>query len=167
MLYILDTNILIYPNRVSHPMDVYPSFWEKMSGVLNRKDVISIDKVKDEIYDHKDSLSDWCKDNCKSSFWASTTISILEYAKVQNWAQNKNYNQRALLDFADSKNADPFLVAYALHTKQEEKEDITIVTLEVSAPESIKSVKLPDVCIDFDIRHININDFFREIKVNF
>ncbi len=167
MLYILDANILIHPNRITHPFDIHPTFWGKMSEILNRNDVISIDKVKAEIYDHKDALTEWCKSNTNSSFWASTNHSILEYAEIQNWAQSKDYNDRALADFANSKNADSFLVAFALNTKKEDKKDVTIVTLEVSNPDSKKNVKLPDVCIEFEIRYININDFFREINVQF
>jgi hypothetical protein len=147
-------------------MDIHPSYWEKISQILKRKDVISIDKVKDEIYKHEDSLTNWCKTNIDKSFWFSSAGSIIEYAEIQNWAQSKNYNQRALSEFADSKNADPFLVAFALNKKKENKE-VTIVTLEISSPDSIKIVKLPDVCIEFEIRYININDFFREINVSF
>ncbi len=167
MLYILDTNILVYPNRISHPMDIYPSYWDKMSEILKLKNVVSIDKVKDEIYNHEDTLTKWCKTYIPKSFWSSSANSIIEYAEIQNWAQNKNYNERALLEFANSKNADPFLIAYAINKKRIEKISVTIVTLEVSAPESKKSVKIPDVCIDFNLRFINNNDFFREIKASF
>lgn len=167
MLYILDTNILVYPNRISHPMDIYPSYWDKMTDLLRLENIISIDKVKEEIYAHNDSLTDWCKLNIPKSFWNSSVNSISEYAEIQNWAQNKNYNERALIEFADSKNADPFLIAYALNKKRNENLDISIVTLEVSAPESKRSVKITDVCIEFKIRYINNNDFFREIKASF
>lgn len=167
MLYILDTNILVYPNRISHPMDIYPSYWDKMADILKLDDVISIDKVKEEIYAQDDSLTNWCKINIPKLFWDSSINSIPEYAEIQNWAQNKNYNERAIMEFASSKNADPFLIAYALNKKRNDDLDVSIVTLEVSAPESKKSVKIPDVCIDFDIRYINNNDFFREIKASF
>jgi len=167
MLYILDTNILIYPNRISHPIDIHPTYWSKISDILKREDVTSIDKVKDEIYNHKDDLTDWCKTNISQSFWASTINSISEYADIQNWAQSKKYNQRALSDFAESKNADPFLVAFALNTLKNNNSKVTIVTLELSRPDSIKSIKIPDVCIAFNIPFINLNDFFRKINVSF
>lgn len=66
MLYVLDANILIHPNRTTHPFGIHPTFWEKMSEILNIRDVISIDKVKAEVYDHKDALSEWCKANINS-----------------------------------------------------------------------------------------------------
>ncbi len=148
-------------------MDIYPSYWDKMSEILKQKEVISIDKVKNEIYSHEDDLTSWCKSNISDSFWVSTSNIITEYAEIQNWAQEKNYNNRALIDFADSKNADPFLVAFALNQKRNEKVNVSIVTREVSAPESKRSVKIPDVCAEFGIPFIDNNDFFRAINVSF
>jgi hypothetical protein len=166
MLYILDSNILIHPNRTTHPFDIHPTFWEKMSSILNKDDIASIDKVKYEIYNHEDDLTNWCKSNIPNNFWNSTANSINEYAEIQNWAQSRDYNERALADFADYKNADPFLVSFALHAKRSGK-DITIVTQEISSPESKRTVKLPDVCIEFEIQYKNINNFFREINARF
>lgn len=126
-----------------------------------------IDKVKREIYYQEDNLTAWCKENVKKQFWKSTSDSLAEYGEVQNWAQDKNYNERALLQFADVKNADPFLVAFALNTIRNSDKKMTIVTLEVSNLDSKKIVKLPDVCIDFEIPYINNNEFFRRIGVQF
>lgn len=168
MLYIVDTNILITPHRKSNPIDIHPTYWNKMSEILEREDVISIDKVKNEIYKHQDTLYDWCVSNIEENdFWLSSANAINEYAEIQNWAQNERYNQRALSQFADSKNADPFLVAFALNKKRIEEIDVTIVTLEVSDPNIIREVKLPNVCLQFDIRYIDNNDFFREINISF
>ena len=50
MIYLIDTNILIYANKVTNPLDIHPTYWEKMKSILERDDVFSIDKVKDEIY---------------------------------------------------------------------------------------------------------------------
>lgn len=166
MLYILDSNILIYPNRTTHPFDIHPTFWEKMSLILNRDKIESIDKVKSEIYSHEDDLTNWCKSNLPNEFWNSSTHSITEYAEIQNWAQTKDYNDRALADFANHTNADPFLASFALHEKRNSKE-VTIVTQEISSPESKRVIKLPDVCIEFGIRYIDLNDFFREINAKF
>jgi len=166
MLYILDSNILIYPNRTTHPFDIHPTFWEKMSSILNRDNIESIDKVKSEIYNHEDDLTNWCKSNIYNEFWNSSTNSIAEYAEIQNWAQTKDYNDRALADFANHTNADPFLASFALQAKRN-SQNITIVTLEISSPDSKRIIKLPDVCIEFGIRYIDLNDFFREINAKF
>ena len=145
MIYLIDTNILLYANKISNPMDIHPTYWSRMSLIFDRNDVMSIDKVKREIYYQEDNLTTWCKENVKKEFWKSTNDALAEYAEVQNWAQDKNYNERALLQFADVKNADPFLVAFALDTIRNSDKKMTIVTLEVSNPDSKKIVKLPDV----------------------
>ena len=167
MLYLIDTNILITAHKITNPIDIHPTYWEKLKEVFGRPDVLSIDKVKDEIFYFEDDLSNWCKENIDDHFWKSSENSIQEYAEIQNWASNKNYNQRALVEFADYKNADPYLVAFALQNKRTKNTDITIVTLEVSAPESKKNVKLPDVCTDFQVQFLNNNDFFRAIGISF
>ncbi len=167
MTYLIDTNILLFPFKVTNPLDLHPTYWSKIKLILEREDVISIDKVKDELFYQEDDLTNWCKANVSKTFWKSSNDSLNEYAEIQNWAQNRQYNQRALLQFANLKNADPFLVSYAKYFKLKYNSDITIVTEEVSNPESKRNIKLPDVCIDFDIRFIKINEFFREIRASF
>jgi hypothetical protein len=138
-----------------------------MKLIFENDNIISIDKVKDEIYHQEDELTLWCKSNIAKRFWKSTNLCLEEYAEIQNWAQNKHYNQRALLQFADLKNADPFLVSHAKYLSFKLNLKVTVVTEEVSNPESIRNIKLPDVCKDFNIRFIKINEFFREIGVKF
>lgn len=166
MLYLIDTNILIYASKVTNPLDIHPTYWAKMKEILNRDDVFSVDKVKDEIYYYEDELLNWCKENINNNFWKKTSHILSEYAELQNWVQTRNYYDTALIEFADVKNADPFILAYSLNTIRK-SQDITIVTLEVSNPDSKKRVKLPDICINFGIRFINNNEFFREIGVTF
>jgi hypothetical protein len=166
-MYLIDTNILLEPFKITNPIDLHPTYWSKLKLILERDDVISIDKVKAELFYLEDELAHWCKVNIPKRFWKLSNACLAEYAEIQNWAQNKHYNQRALLQFADSKNADPFLVAYAKYFKSLDNSEITLVTQEVSNPESKRNIKLPDVCICFGIRYIKINDFFREINASF
>lgn len=166
MVYLIDTNILIYANKVTNPLDIHPTYWSKMKEILERDDVFSIDKVKDEIYYYEDNLLNWCKENISNNFWRKSLRVLNEYAELQNWSQNKGYFETALIDFADAKNADPFILAHSLKASRDGF-DLTIVTLEVSSPDSKKIIKLPDVCIDFGLRFINNNEFFREIGVRF
>lgn len=55
---------------------------------------------------------------------------------------------------------DPFLISYGLH----DSNNRTIVTTEVSKPSRTgANRKIPDVCLDFDIRCINNFQMFREL----
>lgn len=55
--------------------------------------------------------------------------------------------------------ADAFLVAFA------KKYPLTVVTNEVSAPDSKGNVKLPDACQAFGVRSILPVQLFRELGV--
>ena len=56
------------PFKVTNPLDLHPTYWSKMKLIFERKDVISIDKVKDELFYQEDNLTDWCKLNISKSF---------------------------------------------------------------------------------------------------
>lgn len=167
MQYLIDSNILITAHRISHPIDIHPSFWRDLIQVFEREDVNSIVKVKKELEYYEDDLKMWVQENIGSSFWKRTDLAISQYALIQNWASDQHYNSNAIADFAEGTNADPFLIAYCLFLKQEKDIESTIVTLEVSAPDSKRNIKIPDVCNAFGVRHINNNEFFREINVVF
>nr|WP_298793076.1 DUF4411 family protein [uncultured Allomuricauda sp.] len=166
MNFLIDANILIHAHRTTHPLDIHVTFWEKLIEVLDRLDVMSIDKVKSEIYHYEDDLCVWCKENIKKAFWKDSTTSMNHYSEIQNWANSQNFYPNALREFADVRNADPFLVSYALN-QIEQGIDITVVTLEVPAPDSKKTIKLPDVCNQFEIPFINNNDLYRLLEISF
>jgi hypothetical protein len=53
-LFVLDTNFFIQAHRVNYPFDVAISFWNKVKQIASEKKIISIDKVKKEIYSDKE-----------------------------------------------------------------------------------------------------------------
>ena len=58
--FIVDTNFFIQAHRENYPLDVAPSFWNKVKALALREKLISIDKVRKEIYDYEDELKKWC-----------------------------------------------------------------------------------------------------------
>ena len=48
MEYLFDTNIFV-ESKKNLPMDIWPTFWTKMIGLIKSGNIHSIDKVKDEI----------------------------------------------------------------------------------------------------------------------
>lgn len=156
--YLLDTNFFIEAYRKSYPMDVFPSFWEKVKELAVSGKILSLDKVKDELFKHDDELKTWCEANLPESFFQEAAGAIDEYSKVVRWAYSKldkPYSQSALDVFLDADEADAWLVAYA------SKHNLPLVTNEVSAPDSKKSIKIPDACAPFGVRAIQPMDLFR------
>ncbi|MBI1225857.1 MAG: DUF4411 family protein [Bacteroidetes bacterium] len=159
--YLLDTNFFIESYRSSFPLDVVPSFWVKLSSLAADNKVVSIDKVKEEIYKNDDELKAWCEASLPPDFFKDSTIAIAEYASTVQWANsNKDnpYTQPALDVFMDANEADAWLVAYAKH------QDLPLVTNERSEPASKKSVKIPDACQPMGVRCVKPMDMFRELR---
>ena len=109
MAYIFDTNIFI---RSKHemPMDLWPTFWTKIAGMLNSGNVFSNIQVKGEIDKGGDELTDWMKVNVPAGFYIENELDVMvKYGEVMNWAQsNAVYRPEAVSEFATV--ADAYLV---------------------------------------------------------
>ena len=164
-LYILDSNFFIQAHRAYYPLDVFQSFWAKVKQLSDERKIKSIDKVKAEIYSkasHEDELKSWCENNLTGDFFLDTDSCFDDYIEIINWANSKNsfYKPSAIQKFLTADLADPWLVAYA------KANNCTIVTCEKSEPNRKSSIKIPEVCNDFEVRHINTVDLLRELREN-
>ena len=165
-VYIVDSNFFIQAHRFTYPLDVALSFWNKVKQLALDGKIISIDKVKAEIYDKNDALETWCKNNLPEDFFKSTSQIIdTKYREVTQWAYSKrsHYLEKALNEFLDADEADAFIVAYAL----EDMTSRTIVTQEVSRPEMKRKIKIPEPCNFFNIQYLDVIEMFRELKETF
>ena len=164
-VYILDSNSFIQAHRASYPLDVVFSFWNKVKQLANEGKIISIDKVKNELYDKNDALEEWCKANLPEDFFKDSSQVMATYGQVSAWAISKSghYMQNALNEFLDADEADAFIVAYALA----DPANRIVVTQEVSAPHGKNKVKIPDACNALNVRFVNVMDMFRQLGETF
>ncbi len=88
--FILDSNFFIQAHRSNYPFDVLPSFWTKIQQLAHKQLIISIDKVRDEIFQNDDELTNWCQTYLPDDFFKDSSISIAEYAALVSWANSKN-----------------------------------------------------------------------------
>jgi hypothetical protein len=144
-VYVVDSNFFIQAHRFTCPLDIVPSFWTKVKQLAEQGKIISIDKVKNEIYDHQDDLKQWCEDNLPEDFFKDTQDIIASYRQIVMWAnaRSSHYHPTALAEFLDADEADAWLVAYALV----DKVNRTIVTHEKSQPDIKRRVKIPEACL--------------------
>lgn len=161
-LYLLDSNCFIQAHRQTYPLDVATSFWNKVKQLSDNGKIISIDKVKSELY-KGDTLHDWCKDNLHTEFFVASNNVMAHYAQVVQAAKSRTpaYKQSALATFFNAEEADAWLIAHALQKK------MAIVTHEVSAPLGTGNVKIPDICTLLNVRSVTLIDMFRELGENF
>lgn len=164
-VYIVDSNFFIQAHRDTYPLDIAFSFWNKVKQLANDGTIISIDKVRDELYDKNDALESWCKENLPDNFFKDTKDVLNEYQRVISWvfSRSGHYSQNAVNEFLAADEADAFIVAYALNKLSER----TIVTQEVSRPEMKSKIKIPEPCNAFNVRYIKAIEMFRELKETF
>ena len=164
-VYVVDTNFFIEAHRAYYPIDVVHSFWNKVSDLAGRGRIISIDKVKKEIYGSNDALEEWCKSNLPDDFFKKTTLVINEYKIVTGWATGKadHFKPAALSEFLDADEADAFIIAYALA----DPENKVVVTQEISEPDRKNKVKIPDACIGVNVKYMNTMEMLRELGESF
>jgi hypothetical protein len=164
-IYVVDTNFFIQAHRVSYPLDVATSFWNKVRQLAFEEKIISIDKVKDEIYPYEDALKDWCETNLPPNFFKDSTPVISAYRQVASWAlsRSSHYLPNAIAEFLNADEADAFIIAYALT----DVNNTIIVTHEVSTPNKINKIKIPDACIALNVRYVNPITMFRELHETF
>ena len=61
-IFVVDSNFFIEAHRATYPLDVARGFWNKIQQLAADQRLISIDKVKAELFDnHEDELKEWCE----------------------------------------------------------------------------------------------------------
>lgn len=164
-VYVVDSNFFIQAHRFYYPLDVVPSFWIKVKDLAAAGKIISIDKVKKEIYDHQDDLKKWCENNLPEDFFKSTDDLAISYGKVATWANSRStqYSATALAEFLGTEEADAWLVAFALA----DHDNRTLVTYEKSQPDIKRKVKIPEACVPFNIKFVDTIEMLRALGERF
>lgn len=157
MPYLFDTNIFITLKN-EMPNSYWPTFWERFVALLNTGDIYTSTKVLDELKNGNDDLALWLKSNVPSTFFLPVDAEVMsKYQDTQNWAKtNPTYSPAARQTFAEV--ADAYLIATAA------AKALTLVTNERPAPNSKKSIKIPDVCNGLGVRYCDFNTVLRELN---
>ncbi|EAC7024830.1 DUF4411 family protein [Listeria monocytogenes] len=162
--YLLDTNIYISFYDRYYKYNFFPSFWSKFETIIN--ECIIIPKIVVNEQTQNEWFKDWLRNNYTESIYDHKKY-FSEWSNIlSSIAENPVYNDGALTSdngWAHEKIADPWIIAIA------KIEGLTLVTEERKHPhlnpaKPSGSVKIPDICKDFNVRCITMNEFFEEIK---
>ena len=122
-------------------------------------------RVLDEIKDYgdaEDPLTRWALDDVPPTAFPSTsTEAVVEvYSNLLVWVQNQpRFGTAALNKFA--RGADGWVIAHAaVH-------GLTVVSMEVTAPQSKNDARIPDVCAAHGVPHVNTYAMLRSSGVRF
>ena len=50
-IFVVDSNFFIQAHRITYPLDVAKGFWDKINKMAHAGTIISLDKVKSELYE--------------------------------------------------------------------------------------------------------------------
>lgn len=161
MQYVLDANVFIEAAKKYYQFDIVPTFWYELLKHAANDQLCSIDKIRSELLKGKDKLADWAKNEFSFAFLTSSTADVQNaYVPLISWVTSSpQFKQFAKDEFADC--PDGWLIAYALAN------NLTVVTHEVYNRDIQKKVPIPNVCMEFGIKHMNTYDMLRELQIRF
>jgi len=159
---LLDADVFIQAKNQFYSFSICPGFWKALLWLHQQSQVLSIDRVHQELLDGKDELSDWVKAECPATFFAASSGEDIQkaYAEIMGWAWgDPQFFETAKADFA--RGADGWLVAYA------KVEGLTVVTHETFDPNIRRKIKIPNACQRFGVKYMNTFDMLDNLKIQF
>ena len=90
MAFVLDSNVFIEAHRTTYPLDIAIGFWDTITRLASDDQIISIDKVHNEILRNEDELSDWLDSNLPRGFFRDTLNPdvLKHYGTIVRWAES-------------------------------------------------------------------------------
>ena len=158
MAYLLDANIFIQAKNLHYGMDFCPAFWDWLINNNFEKKLFSIEKVGDELKSIEDDLSKWAKERGAKFFLKPDETVLTALAEVSRWINKQDYEEGGKNIFLQG--ADYYLIAQAKAKKY------TIVTHEIPS-DSKRKIKIPNVCIGFQIKYVTAYEMLRKEKARF
>ncbi|HRV67565.1 MAG TPA: DUF4411 family protein [Candidatus Nanopelagicales bacterium] len=166
MTYIFDTNTFSEAHKLYYPLDVVVSYWRWVEQTAHEGHMASIERVRDELTagdpaGERYPLARWALD-MPSSFWLPIgSPGATHLREIAAWANQPEriYSAQAISGFMAS--TDLFLVAQCMEAGGK------LVTREVSDPSSRRRVKIPDVCLAFDVECIDPFTAYRRLGMRF
>ncbi len=158
MAYVLDADVFIQAKNLHYGLDFCPAFWDWLIASNAVGQVISIEKVGDEIEAGADELATWAAERGPSFFLKPDAAILPALAKVSAWVTSQHYEPAAINTFLQV--ADYYLVAHALAHGH------TVVTHE-KASTSAKQIKIPEPCIGLGVKCVTPFDMLRYERARF
>lgn len=146
-MYVFDSGPLIDLFRHYYP-ERFPTLWENFNTLVDTGRLISVREVANEISSRDDRLAEWAKDNkhifpTPDVFELTTVAEIFKIRHFQDIIRKQERLQGKPV-------ADPFVVAKAKQLGAH------VVTTEKFTN---NAAKLPNVCKQFGVNHVNLEEF--------
>lgn len=156
--YLLDANVFIQAKNLHYGFDFCPAFWDWLIEKNASGAVISIEKVYDELRAGGDELATWAGKRGSNFFHPADTDVVSALPLVSQWVTAQTYEPAAIATFLQV--ADYWLIGHA------KAHELIVVTHEVPA-ESIRKVKIPNVCVGMGLTCVTPYEMLRREKARF
>jgi predicted nucleic acid-binding protein len=158
MAYLLDANVFIQAKNLHYGFSFCPAFWDWIIRENRAGKVFSVDKVRDEIMEGNDELAQWAAQYRDNLFLALAANVLPAMRQVSAWVANQQYAPAAASLFLQD--PDYYLVAQALAGGH-------VVITHEKPEDSIKRVKIPNVCIGVEVAFMNPFEMLRRERALF
>ena len=162
--YLIDSDVLITAKNRYYAFGICPGFWDSVLHGHSGGHLHSIDQVRQELLNGSkgDDLVHWVGQVVPASFFLTSDASevVAAYREVMLWVNcHRQYRDEAKAKFASG--ADGWLVAHGVVREE------TVVTNEQPSPESLRVIKLPDVCGQFEVEFEDTFAMLRSLGVQY
>lgn len=90
-MYILDANVFIAASRTYYAFDLVPTFWTALEDQGRGGQLMSIDRVEEELKKGKDDLAKWASKTFKACFHSTGGQDVTtSYRAIIEWAQSSS-----------------------------------------------------------------------------
>ena len=159
--YVLDANVFIHAKNDYYRFEVCPGFWSALIRHHKSDRVCSIDRIHDELAVEGSELHNWSTDLSDTFFKKTEDIAVAEmFRQMFAWASaERQFLPAAVAEFASV--ADGWLVAFA------KVNGLVLVTHETYEPAAKSRIKIPNVCVEFDVEYVNTYTMLEDLKAKF
>lgn len=161
MTYLVDASAFVTAHRGPYAVELCPGFWKSVGHHIESGEIRSIDLVREELLagDPKDWLLRWAE-SAPEDMWLQTDDKITRECFIEITSRLRkcgDYSHTSIQRFL-KKETDAKLVAYA------KAHGFVVVSMEVGKK---GKVKIPDLCEDHGIEHIDTYEMLRRLAIQF
>lgn len=160
-MYVLDANVFIEAARRYYAFDLVPQYWTSLIALAKSGQLLSIDRVKDEIDRGKDLLADWADTEFAQWFTSTDDADVVQaYGEIMVWGHSQDqFTEAAKAEFAQAENADAWVIAYA------RAKGCTVTTEEQFAGGVKRRIPIPNVCQGIGVPCVDTFRMLRDLGV--
>ena len=156
--FCLDADTLIQAKNGPYGFDIAPRFWEWLASRLSDGTIFTSRLVYDEWIKGDDELAGWVE-NMKDAgcFIEPDENTQRAYREIADYVNGRYVRHQVSLFL---KGADAWVIAQA------RIESAIVATQETLVPDNSTRIKIPNVCQQFGVLHVNLYEMMRRLGAN-